>query len=264
MLASVQSGWRRRIADRSTRALTLALALVAVYAVLRTIDAPEAVLLGWTIAAAALTVLSLVGGLSILAAIGPFTEALTDEGLITAVPFLLAALGVGTVVALVRMAIEGRFPRPSVPVRLAVVLFTGTLLGVLVTALSFGPGRGLEALQLWVPGIGGGLVVLLAAWLLGREGEYRPLLIVAGSITLAALLSVADYLQGGGLRDGALGWLLRPDPLQARMTGIIPAANPAATIFLVGLATAVAAIVFGRNHWFRLLAQAQSYFSRLC
>jgi O-antigen ligase len=233
----------------------VALGLVAVYVVLMTFAAPPAVLLAWTGVAAALAVVSLAGGLTILAAIGPFTEALTDDGRITAVPFLLAALGLGVLLAGARVVVRHSLPRPPTAVMLAGALFSLTLVGVGLSALSFGIDRGIEALQLWVPGVGGGLTVLFAAWLVARQGEHRPLVVLIVSITLAALLSLADVLLEGALRSGALAWLLRSTVGPERLTGVIPAPNAAAAIFLVGLAGCGAFVQFGhRRPHLRLLA----------
>jgi O-antigen ligase len=199
---------------------------------------------------------SLVGGLTVLAAIGPFTEALTDEGRITAVPFLLAALGLGVLVEGARLLMRRGLSRPPAAVLLAGVLFGVTLLGVGLSALSFGPQRGIEALQLWVPGIGGGLTVLVAAWLVGRAGEVRPLIVLLVSITLAAGLTTADVLLNGVVRATAFEWLLRSDVGPGRLTGIIPAPNAAAVIFLVGLAGCAAFAILGRPAQARLMAMA--------
>ncbi len=240
----------------STSALVAGLCLVVAYFALRTLNAPEAMVFAWTAVAAALTVVSLVGGLTILAAIGPFTEALTEDGRITAVPFLLVALGLGVVVLLVRMAPGRRLSRPPLAIGLAVVLFVGTLLAVGLSVWLFGTARGLAAFELWAVGIGGGLTVLFAAWLVGRERESRPLLIVVASITLAAALSVTDIVFSGVVRESVLGWLLRSEVGPERLTGIIPAPNAAATIFLVGLAPALAVALLVPRSNYRLLAAA--------
>ncbi|MDP8904247.1 MAG: O-antigen ligase family protein [Chloroflexota bacterium] len=251
---TVWPGFRFRALDSATWAIGGGLILVAIYATLRTLAVPEVVLLAWAALAVVLTIASPLAGLTILAAIGPFTEALTDDARITAVPFVLAALGLGTLVALARLAVARQLPRVPLPVALAVVLFIGTLSAVGLSALWYGPQRGLEALQLWVPGIGGGLTVLFAAWLIGREGEYRPLAVVVGSITLAASLSVVDVLLNGVIRESAFGWLLRSEVGPERLTGVIPAPNAAATIFLVALGPAAAAVLFAAHPRLRLLA----------
>lgn len=230
--------------------------MVALYVVLRTLAVPEQLVLGWTVVAAVFTIASPLAGLTMLAALAPFTEAATADGRATALPYLLAALGAGTLLLAGRRWLAGLLPRPSVPVVLAGLLFAATLLSVGVSALSFGSGRGIEALQAWVPGIGGGLTVLFAGWLVAREGDKRPLVVAVAAVTLAALLSVVDHLGDGGLRGSAIGWLLRPHAAPARMTGIIPAPNAAAAIFLVGVPLAALGALSGRTLAIRLIALA--------
>lgn len=230
------------------------LALVAAYVVMRTAAAPEPVLIGWIAAATLAAVLAPAAGLTVLAAIGPFTEAVTDDGRITAVPFLIAALGAGLLLALARDRVRHLPARVSLPMILGGALFAGTLIAVGLSAVSFGEAGGLEALRLWVPGIGGGLTVLAASSFIAAKGESRPVLVVVSSITLAALVSVADVIGSGLVREGPLGWLLRSDVGPGRLTGIIPAPNAAAAIFLVGLAMAAAATLFTRRTGVRLLA----------
>lgn len=244
--------------DGSAVKVAIGLALVGAYLLLRTVDAPETVRVAWIVAAAGVTVLAPVTGLTVLASIGPFTEALTDDGRITAVPFLLAALGAGLLLGLGRDAIARRVFRPTLPVILAVSLFAATLVAVGVTAASFGAARGADALRLWVPGIGGGLTVLAAAWLFATRGERRPVLVAVGSIALAALLSITDVAGAGVVREGLLGWLLRSDVGPERLTGIIPAPNAAAAIFLVALSVTAAAAIFGQRPPVRVLAGALS------
>lgn len=254
--ASGRVGWRETRVSSATAALSVGLVLVALFAVLRTVGAPEAVIFGWTAAAAVASIFSPLVGLTVLAAIGPFTEAVTDEGRITAVPYLLAALGLGVVLVAVRRALTGGLRRPPLPVALALILFVGTLLSVGLTALSFGSGRGQQALELWVAGIGGGLTVMFAAWLVARAGEFRPLVILLASIALAALLSVVDVLLGGVVRESLFGWLLRSEVGPERLTGVIPAPNPAAMIFLVALPFTLIGTLSVRNVATWLLAAA--------
>ena len=77
------------------------LVMVGVYFVLRTLSVPEPVLLAWIAAAVVLTLASPLAGLTMLAALGPFTEAQTADGRVTAVPYLLAATGLALVVHVV-------------------------------------------------------------------------------------------------------------------------------------------------------------------
>lgn len=216
----------------------LGLALVAAYALVQTFGLPAPVLTVWLVLAIGLTLLSPLAGLTILSALGPFTEALTSDGHPTAVPFLLAALGVSVAVHFV---VTRPRPRPSAPVVLALVVFGGTALGVITSTILYGADRGLQAAQLWVPGIGGGLTVLLGAAWLSSRGEVRPLFAAVASISLGALLSVVNTATGGGVQHSALGWMLRADVVEGgRLAGLLPAPNAAAAIFVVGLAACLA------------------------
>ena len=231
----------------------IGLLLIAAYVALRTLGGPELLYLGWIVAAAATAIAWPIAGMTVLAAIGPFTEALTAQGQITAAPVLVAVVGAS--VAL-RVVISRRLPRLSAPLLLAVLIFAGTALGVANSFRLAGPELGMEAARLWVPGIGGGLTVFLAAAWVGGQAELRPLLVVAASVAVAAVLSIADLASDGQIRSGPLGWLLRSDSVQDRLGGIIPAPNAVAAILLVALSVAVAALLFARRSEFRLLAAA--------
>ena len=241
-----------RLASIDVAGWWLAITLVAAYALLQTVGVGELMLVVWTALAALLALASPLAGVTVLAAIGLFTEAQTEAGRITAVPFLLSALGTGL---LIRLAATRPLPRPALPVLLAIVLLAGTALGVLHTALDFGPDAGLEAARAWVPGIGGGLTVFLAAAWISWRGDVRPLYVALASIGLAALVSVIDFAADGVLLGSPFGWLLR-DHNPDRLTEIIPAPNAAAAIFLVGAALGAAAAVFGRRPGVRLLGMA--------
>ncbi len=189
-------------AASDNRAFAAGLALVAVYAVLRTLGAPEILVLGWTAVAALATVASPLCGLTVLAALGPFTEALTDDGRVTAVPYLLGALGLSVVI---RVALTRPLPRPSLPIALAIVLFVGTAAGVGVSAVFHGAQMGVFAAQMWVPGIGGALTVLFAAAWLAARGEMRPLAVAVASVATGAMVSITNEMSAGAVDRSAIG-----------------------------------------------------------
>lgn len=236
---------------REVSFLALAATLVVVYAVLRTVDAAQPILNGWTIAVVALALVSPLAGLTVLAAIGPFTEALTATGQIGPTPPLMAALGVSL---LVHAWLHRPLPRLPASIAAAAGLFVVTLLGVAYSALTYGTGRGIEALQSWVPGIGGGLTVLLvAAWLAWR-GDLRPFIVGVASIGAAALVSLVDFLGRGVVQQSALGWLVREGVDRGRLAGVLDAPNPAAALFVAGLAITLAVVVFERRPALRTVA----------
>jgi O-antigen ligase len=226
------------------RSIAAGLALVMLYVAVRTIGAPEPVVLGWAALAALAAIVSPLTGLLVLAAIGPFTEAQTADGRITPAPILAAATAAG---AGVRFLLSLHFRATPVPVALALLLAVGTLIGVGVSAVSFGSTAGVDALQRWVAGIGAGLGVLLAGWWVGRSGEVRPLAVAAVSIAVAAVIAMAQYLAPATVAASPLAWLTRPLADPARLSGIIPGPNSAATIFLVGLALLGSAAVMIRR-----------------
>lgn len=229
---------------------SVALILVAIYVALRTVSAPEPVVLGWSILAVAAAAVSPLAGLTILAAIGPFTEALAANGEITAVPFLLAATGIGTVVQMVALRQSWRL---SWPVALGLVVFIGTAVSVAHSLISFGQSDGVAAAELWVPGIGGALTVLFAATWLGAHGEVRPLAVAVSAVAFGALLTTVDYVANGIVFRTPLSWLLHAAETE-RASGIILAPNAAATIFLVAIAPCLAVVVLDHERRTRALA----------
>ena len=231
------------------RSFAAGLALAAAYVLLRTAGAPEPFILGWTALAVGGALLSPLIGLIVLAAIGPFTEALTADGLVTPAPIVVAATAIG---AALRYVISGQIRATPLPIALALALGVGTLLGVAVSAASFGSAAGIEALQRWVAGIGAGLGVLLAAWWVGRHGDIRPLAVAALSITAAASISLVQYLAPAVLAASPLAWLSRPSADTTRLAGIIPGPNSAAAVFLVGLALVGNAAVLIRRPQIRV------------
>ena len=239
---------------RRLSGFTVGLLLIAVYALLRTLAVPEPIVLAWTVVAVLATVASPLSGLTVLAALGPFTEALTDDGRVTAVPFLLAALGASVVL---HAALTRWLPRPSLPLAAALILLVGTALGVVVSAMTYGTDFGIQALQLWVPGIGGALTVLLAAtWLSSRTAEMRPFFVALAALAIGALLSVVNALTNEAVRDSAIGWLLRSDVDPNRLGGLFPAPNAAAALFAVGIVASLALALGEGRREIRALAAA--------
>jgi hypothetical protein len=159
----------------------------------------------WTSATVLLTLLSPVAGLTILAAIGPFTEAVTADGGITPAPVLLATLGVSVAA---RLLLTRRLPRLSWPVALALVMLAGTALGVVHTWFVFGLVRGTAAAQLWVPGLGSAMTMLVVAAWIGWRGETRPLMVAVVCVVAAALSSLLDFFSRGGVQATPIGSLL--------------------------------------------------------
>ena len=226
--------------------------LVAVYVALRTAAAPDPLIQAWIVVAVVSALISPLAGLTVLAAIGPFTEALTDAGRITAAPLLLAGTTAGVAM---RVTIARSIPRFTWPIVLAVALLLGTGLGVVHSWLSFSPPEGRSAAELWLVGIGAALAILLAAAWLAWGGEARPFFVAVSSSVVAGLVSSIDFVGRGALYGGPLGWLLRSDDY-ARLSGIIPAPNASAAIFVLAFAVCLAVAVLETRTQLRLLALA--------
>jgi hypothetical protein len=225
---------------------------VAVYVTLRTAAAPDLLVQAWNVVAVISALVSPLAGLTMLAAIGPFTQALTDDGRITAAALVLAGTAAGVAV---RVAIARSLPRFSWPIGLAVALLLGTGLGVAHSWLAFSPLQGRSAAELWLVGIGAALAILLAAAWLAWRGEARPFFVAVSSSVVAGLVSTIDFVGRGALYSGPLGWVLRSDDY-ARLSGIIPAPNASAAIFLVAFAVCLAVVVLDSWMQLRLLALA--------
>ncbi|HYI23617.1 MAG TPA: O-antigen ligase family protein [Candidatus Limnocylindrales bacterium] len=231
----------------------IGLAMVGAYVVLRTLAVPESVLLAWIAVAAMLTLVSPLAGLTMLAALGPFTEAQTADGRVTAVPYLLAATGLSLVIHVARTR---ALPRLSVPMILAAALLVGTAAGVAVSAVLYGSARGADAFQLWVPGIGGAMTVLLAATWVAWRGDIRPMFVAVAAISVGALLSVLNAIANDAVLDSPIGWLLRFDIDPRRLGGLLPVPNTAAALFLVGLIMSLTIVFVSRSRGVRVAALA--------
>jgi putative inorganic carbon (HCO3(-)) transporter len=246
-----------RPARRDAMFFALALTLVAIYFVLRTLSVPSYAVTAWATLACIVALVSPLAGVTVLAAIAPFTEALTAAGEITPIAPLLAVLGLAL---LVHAWLRRPVPRMAAPVIAAIALFCVTLLGVVYSAAAFGPVRAVEAIQSWVPGIGGGLTVLIVAAWLARQGELRPLAVGVGAISAAAAVSLLDFYGRGVVQHSALGWLVREGIDRGRLLGVLDAPNPAATLFVGGAAVTLSVALFDRRPPVRLLAALASAF----
>lgn len=231
--------------------------LIAVYALLRTIDADRAVLLVWAAATAALALASPVSGLVVVAAIAPFTEPIVVDRQLGLKPLLVVALAVGVGVRLVAgLARSRRIVMPPIPLALAIVLIGGTLLGVVNSGIRFGGAFATDAFQVWLAGIGGALLVLLVTVQVARRGELAPFVAAVAAGTAGGIVSLIDFVTPQAVRGPALDWLVRPSPFPQRVSGIIPAPNGTAALVIVPAAILVAGVVLCRDSRLRLVCAA--------
>jgi hypothetical protein len=235
--------------------LAVAIALVAAYVLLRSIDANRTLLLAWTAVTVAVGVISPAHGLVILAAIAPFSEPLSFTRQLGVKPILICALAAGVGLRVAANVIRARRPgMPPVPLLLAMLLALGTLASIYVSATTFGRSFAVIAIQLWVAGIGGGIAVLVVAYWVARTGNRWPFYVAVASATIGGIISLGDFIWPGSFRGLLVDWLLRPNPYGYRLSGIIPSPNGSASLIIVPAAVLVAAAVLGRDRRWRALA----------
>jgi O-antigen ligase len=218
-------------------------ALIVILVIGRTVDTSRPFLTAWTALLGALAVVSPGSALVVLVAFAPFSEWMGVDGVGMKV-LIIALIGIGL---MLRLAFSMRRPSLVLPVRLAAVLFAATAISVLHTAIRI-PDLASPAAFAWLAGIGGGLIVLSAAWAAAADGNVRPAVAAVVALVVAAAASLLDFLASGAVRESVFGWLLRPDRLELpRVTGIIPAPNAVATVLLCALAVMVAILALGRG-----------------
>jgi hypothetical protein len=215
--------------------------------------------------------------LVILAAIAPFSEPFSITRQLGVKPFLVVALAGGVLVrvawwAAVRLlARRARrseaINRPAVAytrqqllvlasLTSAVVVLAGTALGVVHTSFSFDHNFADVAAQSWLAGIGGGLIILLAAAWAGFRGAIRPLVAAVVSATVGGVVSLVDFLDGGAIRGAVFDWLLRPGGSTGRLTGIIPSPNAVEALLIAPAVLLIAFAMLGRDPRLRITAAA--------
>jgi hypothetical protein len=242
--------------DRRYRiGLAVAIALIAAYVLLRSIDANRTLLLAWAAVTVAVGVISPAHGLVILAAIAPFSEPLSFTRQLGFKPILIGTLAAGVGLRLAADVVRTRrVGMPPVPLVLAVLLGLGTLASIYVSAITFGRSFAVVAIQVWLAGIGGGIAVLTVAYWVARTGNRWPFYVAVASATVGGIISLGDFIWPGSFRGVFIDWLLRPNPYGYRLSGIIPSPNGSASLLIVPAAVLVAAAVLGRGSPWRALA----------
>jgi len=228
------------------------LGFIAVWLVLR-IDGNHPTLAAvWTVAAAALTVLSPGSGLVVLVAIAPWDEPLSlghALGLRNLLPLALAA-SVG-----LRVLFRPRWMPWSLPTLLALGLLAITLL-LGVGSMYYWNGRaiGWDSATFWLAGFGGAMIVFLVAIWLGARGERRPLWAAVIASTLAGLLSLAAYLLPNHLHELTIQALLSGKDFGTRLVGAIASPNAMVSLLVAPTAIFAAALFLARDRRLRLAA----------
>ncbi len=255
----------RTVAVELTRGVTrqgiVEAGLLLSYLALRSVDAARTALIGWTVALIGLGWVWPATGLLALVAVAPFTEWMVLDRTAGTKIVVLALLAGGLAA---RLVLERRRHVLSGLRREPVLLAAGVLEGALllslaVTARNFESDVTMRAAVTWLGGLGGGLLAFgMGVW--AARHQPRPILTVAlAAIVLAAAVSLIDFAAPGSVRVGPLDWLLRPQRVDfGRLSGVIPAPNAAAALFLIGFALALSRAVFGdgRRRWLWLMPVA--------
>ncbi len=249
----------RVFGQRYRLGLVAGVALVATYALLRTVDADRTLLLVWAAATVMLAVASPAHGLIVLAAIAPFSEPLVFSRQLGLKPILVLVLVIAVALRVAADVIRARrISWPPVPLLLGALLAVGTLASVLVSYMNFGRPFAVVAIQVWLAGIGGGLAVLLTAYWVARTGDRRAFYVAVASATIGGLISLGDFIAPDAFRGSLVDWLLRPNAYGYRLSGIIPSPNGSASLIIVPAAVVVAAAVLGRGRAWRTMAASMA------
>ena len=240
---------------RSPRfAITLEAALIGAWFLVRaTTPADGPLVVAWAIAVAVVTALSPVSGLVILAATAPFDEPFTITRLLG--PRMLLVFVLAGSVA-VRVLLRPRSMPWSASIVLAAGLVVGTLGSLALGYRQFGPGFTGDSFEFWVAGVGGGLLVLLAATWVARDGELRPLVVAIGATVAAATITLFDYLEPGALAGGPLLWMVHAKDFAQRISGVIPSPNGFAALVLPPAMVLASAVVLAPRGSARLRVAA--------
>jgi O-antigen ligase/polysaccharide polymerase Wzy-like membrane protein len=226
--------------------------LIAGYFLARTVNAPDALLTGWLAIAAFVALASPTSGLVLLAAIGPFSEGIFLTRDIGAKPVLVLVLVLAIAVRVA--ARPGTWTRPPAAVMLALAILVGTGAGLAVTRVRFGYDSFSGAWQIWLAGIATALLVFAAAAWVARHGEVRPLVVALASATLAAFLSLADYLAPDAFRGSVMGWTATGPPLASRLTGVIRSPTASAALIMIPTTVLLVGAALGHRLSLRLAA----------
>jgi hypothetical protein len=243
------------VGSRPWVSTVVAIGTLAAYVALRSSDVDRNLLIVWLVLAGFVTILSPASGLIILVAIAPFTEPITLSKQLGARPLLVAVLGAAVAV---RFVAAGARPRPPLPVVLAGGLAVGTAAGVGVMLARYGEEAAKDVAQIWLAGIGGAMVILMATTWLARKGDLRPLIAALLAGTAAAIVSLADFSNATLIRGGPFDWTVRSGWDPGRLMGVIPSPNGTAALLIGPAAVLVAVAILGRDARMRLLSAAGS------
>ena len=194
----------------------------------------------WAVVVAGVTLLSPLSGLVVLAATAPFDEPFTITPLLG--PRMLLVFVLAGSVA-VRVLLRPRSMPWSWPVVLTGALAVGTLGSLAIAYRQFGRTYTADSVEFWVAGVGGGLLVLLAATWIARDGELRPFVAAIAATVVAAAITLVDYLAPAAMAGGPLLWMVHAKEFGTRISGVIPSPNGLAALLLPPAMVLAAAVV---------------------
>jgi len=216
----------------------------------------------WALTAAAVALRWPVGGALALAALGPFDDwrlPATDAGaravLVAALvastafragPLVGAAIRRNGLHAVLR-DLSGYDRWAAAAAILGSVVLIGTGLGVVHSALRFGPAFGVGSAALWATGPAIAFGVFLAGIWLGRAGERRIVFVAVAAVLMAIGVALIQRVAPQVLPPSPLGWLIVAPATgpQARLSGVTTSSIAMATMSLLPLAVAGAYLVHG-------------------
>ena len=207
----------------------------------------------WAVVVAGVTVLSPLSGLVVLAATAPFDEPFTITPLLG--PRMLLVFVLAASVA-IRVLFRPRSMPWSWPIVLTGALAVGTLGSLAIAYRQFGRAYTADSFEFWVAGVGGGLLVLLAATWIARDGELRPFVVAIAATVVAAAVTLAEYLAPDAMAGGPLLWMLHAKDFGTRISGVIPSPNGLAALLLPPAMVLAAAVVLAPRWSPRLRALA--------
>jgi O-antigen ligase len=235
-------------------AIPLEIALLVAWFLIRTVTSADGPLYAvWSVLVGGVMLLSPLSGLVVLAATAPFDEPFTITPLLG--PRMLLVFVLAGSVA-VRVLHRPRSMPWSWPVVLTGALAVGTLGSLAIAYRQFGRAYTADSFEFWVAGVGGGLLILLAATWIARGGELRPFVAAIAATVVAAVVTLVEYLAPASMAGGPFLWMLHAKDFATRISGVIPSPNGLAALLLPPAMVLAAALVLAPRWSLRLRALA--------
>jgi O-Antigen ligase len=245
----------RAMGARYRLALWIEGVLIVAWAILRILDVGRRPLEAWYVVAAVIALIAPVSGLVLLAAIAPFSESVILTHELGMNPILLVVIAASVGLRVVARIVETRrIGRPPIPLVLAALLGIGTVLGVVESERTFGRTFGIAAAQLWLAGIGGGLIVLGVAFWVARRGSLRPFVVIIGATMIGGVGSLVEFFDSPAIRTSPLAWMVRGPHFGGRLAGLISSPNGVAAVLIVAGAALVAVALLRPGRRVRLVS----------